>query len=156
VSHVAIVELCIDDLSDLKRACCELGLEFMEDKKTFKWYGKVIGNYKQSNSVCINGIWSKNRDTKDYGRCEHAIGIKGSDVSYELGVVKSSDGIGYKLVYDNWRGGKGLEDVIGINAIKLSREYSAQRVTSVAQRNGYRIVSREIDNSGNIRVRCSR
>ena len=39
MSHVATVEVQITDLDALKAACEKLGLEFVEEKTEFRWYG---------------------------------------------------------------------------------------------------------------------
>ena len=44
MSHIAKIELKIQSLEDLKTACKQLGLKFCENEKTYKWFGKWIGD----------------------------------------------------------------------------------------------------------------
>jgi hypothetical protein len=39
MSHISKIELVIQSLEDLKEACRQLGFEFMENQKTYKWFG---------------------------------------------------------------------------------------------------------------------
>jgi len=71
MSHISKIELEINDLATLKKACSRLGLEFLNNQKTFKWFGKQ-------------------------SECNHAIKIP--DGKYEIGVIKS--GAGYELQCD--------------------------------------------------------
>ena len=42
MSHVSHIQLKIFDLSAVKRACERLGFIFMENQKTYEWYGKLV------------------------------------------------------------------------------------------------------------------
>jgi hypothetical protein len=64
MSHISKIELQVNDLSTLRRACSRLGLELIQGQKTFKWYGQD-------------------------GRCDHAIKVPGAN--YEIGVLKVGD-----------------------------------------------------------------
>lgn len=60
MSHISKIELEVKDLGILSQACRKLGLEFIRDQESFKWYGRE--------SVC-----------------SHAIKVPGAD--YEIGVT---------------------------------------------------------------------
>jgi hypothetical protein len=64
MSHISRIELQVNDLGTLRRACSRLGLELIRGQKTFKWYGK---------------------DAK----CDHAIKVPGAN--YEIGVLKAGN-----------------------------------------------------------------
>ena len=40
MSHISKIELEVKDLGTLRQACIRLGLNMLEGKKTFKWYGQ--------------------------------------------------------------------------------------------------------------------
>ena len=61
MSHISKIELEVKDIAVLKKACRKLGLEFVQDQKTFQWYGKESS-------------------------CNHAIKVPGA--SYEIGVIR--------------------------------------------------------------------
>ena len=42
MSHVANVEVSINDLSALQSACAVLGLHFKHGQCTYKWFGKFL------------------------------------------------------------------------------------------------------------------
>lgn len=42
MSHVSHIQLKIYDLSAIKRACSRMGFRFMENQKTYIWYGKLV------------------------------------------------------------------------------------------------------------------
>jgi hypothetical protein len=64
MSHISKIELEVNDLGTLSRACSRLGLELIKGQKTFKWFGKD-------------------------GKCDHAIKVPNAD--YEIGVIKAGN-----------------------------------------------------------------
>lgn len=42
MSHVSHIQLKIYDLGAIKRACSRMGFRFMENQKTYTWYGKLV------------------------------------------------------------------------------------------------------------------
>ena len=64
MSHISKIELQVNDLGTLRRACSRLGLELIKGQKTFKWFGQD-------------------------GKCDHAIKIPGAN--YEIGVLKAGN-----------------------------------------------------------------
>lgn len=115
MSHVVVVDIEIKDLEMLKKACEDLGLVFKENKKTYKWYGRSVGDYKLPDGFTASEL----------GKCEHALSIKNNDSAYEIGVVKSKkNSESYSLLWDFWNGGYGLEKVVGKDCHKLINSYS--------------------------------
>jgi len=124
VSHVTLVDIEIKDLDALRQACVDLGLEFKEGQKTFKWYGTHVGDYD------IPAGFKKS----DMGKCDHAIGVKGNKDAYEIGVVKRRDGkSGYHLMWDFWNGGYGLQAAVGAKCGKLAQSYAEKVVQKKLQ-----------------------
>jgi len=116
MSHVSKIELKVKDLASLKRACKNLGLNFHENQKTFKWYGRVVGDYPLPQGF----------KKEDMGKCDHAISVKDNAQAYEVGACKARDGSGgYELLWDFWQGGYGLKGAIGEDGRELQEEYAA-------------------------------
>jgi hypothetical protein len=74
MSHITKIAIEINNIPALKAACKELGFTFMENQKSYKWYGRA-------------------------NKCEHAIKVEGA--TYEIGVVKLPNGK-YSLEYDTF------------------------------------------------------
>jgi hypothetical protein len=122
MSHVATVAPVIKNLDALERACEELGLVLKRGQRTHKWYGTWVQDYNAEDAAYRHGI-----RPEDYGKCEHAIGVKDNPDAYEIGLVPNPQGEGYKMAFDFWAGGRGLIDKIGgKNAEALCQEYGVQ------------------------------
>lgn len=99
------------DLEVIKEMCRRQGWEFLENQKTFVWYGRFVGDSPIPEGYSV----------EDYGKCDHAIRIPGCE--YELGVVKSKlGGEGYHVLGDFWSGGK-LDKVLGAQGEKFKQIY---------------------------------
>lgn len=109
MSHIAQIELEIQDLSILKQACTQLNLHFVQNQTTYRWYG-------------------------DTATCDHAIRVPGAD--YEVGVVKR--GNKHILLWDSWSTG-GLEQALGRNAGLLKQAYAVARVKQQAHLGKYKL-----------------
>jgi hypothetical protein len=136
MSHVATVDVHITNLDALKRACENLGLEFREGQKTYKWYGRHVGDYP------IPDGYNKN----DLGRCTHAIAIPGNSNAYEIGVVERRDGKeGFTLMWDFWNGGNGLQKIVGNDCNNLNQQYGKEQTIDFANENGYSYSEETLD-----------
>jgi hypothetical protein len=124
MSHIAKIELEINDPETLKLACERLGLQFMENQTTYSWFGTWIGD-----TALPEGI-----TTSDLGKCDHA--IKVPDAQYEIGIVKRDRK--YILLWDFWNQG-GLEQKLGKIAGRLKQAYTIERVRKEAKLKGHRI-----------------
>jgi hypothetical protein len=119
------------NIEALKRACKKVGLEFRENQKTYKWYGRWVQDYHGSNAAYKLGI-----NPEDYGKCEHAIGIPGNNTAYEIGICRNNEGK-MVMVWDFWGGGNGLESVAGKDCHKLVQAYSAEVTAETLTQQGY-------------------
>ena len=45
MSHVTVIAVELKDLDALKAVCAALGLEFRENQKTYRWYGRHVGDF---------------------------------------------------------------------------------------------------------------
>jgi hypothetical protein len=135
LSHIAKIALEIQSLEDLKSACKMLGFIFQENKQSYQWYGRWVGD-----SPLPEGITQE-----ELGKCDHAIKIP--ECAYEIGVVKR--GQKYILLWDSWHAG-GLEQKIGKDAGILKQFYTIERIKREAKQKKYQV--REIRNDQSIRL----
>lgn len=130
MSHVSTIKIEIKDLESLKKACKTLGLNFVENKVSYKWFGTFVGDHPLPEGFT----------KEDLGKCDHAIQIEGNKQAYEVGVVARKDGKpGYELLWDFWGGGYGLEEAIGKDGGKLVQNYSIEVATKAALMDGYAV-----------------
>lgn len=125
-SHIVKIATVIKSLDALKAAAAALGLEFRQGQQTYRWYGRSVGDYPLPDGI----------DSKQLGRCDHAIGIPGDHKAYEVGVVKMPNGT-YSLLWDFWNGGYGLESAIGKDGGMLTSEYNLQAAIEAANSLGW-------------------
>lgn len=132
MSHVRTSKAKCKLIDPLKRAVAKFPkLKWKEGQKTYKWWGVWANDYARADAAYKNGI-----DVEDYGKCEHAIGVEGTD--WEIGVCKRKDGQGYSLVWDFYgKSGQAIEAVIGSSAEKLMVEYQKQYLAQFASEQGF-------------------
>jgi len=121
VSHIAKIEMEINDLGALQAAAIRLGGELVIGQTNYKWYGEWIGNTPMPEGVTADNL----------GKCDHA--IRFPNAAYEVGVVQR--GNKYQLLWDNWKQG-GLESILGNNAGLLKQAYGIERARLEARRRG--------------------
>lgn len=138
MSHLAKIELEINDLTALDKACKRLGFELVREQKTYKWYGRWVGD-----APLPEGL-----DVSKLGTCEHA--IKVPNASYEVGVVKKANG-NYGLLWDYWGAG-GLAEKIGKDGGLLKQAYTLEKAKQEAVRKGYSVREQRINNKIELRV----
>jgi hypothetical protein len=130
MSHISKIQLEITDPEVLKLACERLGLQFIENQQTYKWYGSWVGDSPLPEGISI----------QDLGKCDHAIRVPGAQ--YEIGIVKRDRK--YILLWDFWHQG-GLEQKLGKNAGRLKQAYAVERVRKEARLKGHRICEQKTD-----------
>lgn len=146
MSHVATIEVEVKSLKALKMACINLGLEFVEGQRTYKWYGKWVQDYHGDDAAYKHGI-----KPEDYGKCDHAIRIPGNSNAYEIGVVRKANG-SYAIVYDFWGPGAVLKNYIGQDGNRLKQEYALCAATLAAQAEGFSVKRVNQQHDGTIRL----
>lgn len=145
MSHVATIDIHIKDLESLEKACQSLGLTLNKGKKSYKWFGRSVGDYP------LPAGFSK----EELGKCEHAISVNGKPGAYEVGVCQRRDGKpGFTLLWDFWKGGYGLEQAIGGGACKLKQYYAAQVSLKVLRRQGMRC-ELKVQQNGALKIRAT-
>lgn len=126
MSHIATVEIVVSSLDDLDAACNRLGLKLNRGQKTYKWYGRSVGDSPLPEGMTV----------ADLGKCEHAICIPGNETAYEIGVVRRQDG-NYTLAWDYWEGGFGLQEIAGENCNALKQAYAIEAAKRTALQQGF-------------------
>ena len=129
MSHVSKIELEVKSLEVLKKACQQMGFQFMTNQKTYQWFGRWMNDTPLPEGVKV----------EDIGKCDHAIKVPGCH--YEIGVVRLKDG--YTLLWDYWHSG-GLEQHIGPKAGKLKQAYATERIRQEAKLKGYRVSEKKM------------
>lgn len=130
MSHVAVIDVECKDLKALDKACQALGLVLLLNQRTYRWYGRSVGDYPIPAGLTA----------ADLGRCDHAIAIPNDSRAYQIGVVKRRDGKpGYQLLWDFYAGGYGMEAKVGKDAIKLRDRYAAEVAGAIYRKKGYRV-----------------
>lgn len=145
MSHVAQIELQVRDLEALKRAAKSLGLEFVENQRTYRWYGRSVGDYPLPEGFTV----------QDLGKCDHALRVPGNPHAYEIGVVRSRTSPGWVLLWDFWQGGYGLQELVGEGAHKLKQAYAVEAAKRAAQRAGHRFLGQTRKADGSIVLRIA-
>lgn len=136
MSHVTAIKVEIDKLEDLKKAVEAMGGIWREGQRTYKWYGRHVGDYPMPEGFT----------EADLGKCDHAIGLPG--VNYEVGVVKKANGK-YTLLYDFYghsgqHDGMKLKSHFGDNLGKLVTEYGVNRMKREARMRGYAVQRKQV------------
>jgi len=130
----------LKDLRAVKEACRELGLTFVEGRKTYAWYGASVGD-----TALPEGI-----TREQLGHCEHVIQVPGA--GYEIGLVKNPKTGGFRLLFDYWGPGKKIVDTLGGQGVpKLIQAYGICKATIEAKARGY-LVTRQPGKNGSVNL----
>lgn len=156
MSHVATIEVEIRDLQALKSACAELGVEFVENQKTYQCWGtgksvEQLASYERMSGKALMPMgWT----LEEMGRCEHAIRAKGPHGQYEIGVVQRRDGRpGYQLFCDlNSSAAEWARQACGEDFSKLRQTYAVEVAVRAAKRAGFRVVKKTIRTDGSVAI----
>lgn len=141
MSHVVVLDLEIKSLEAVKRLCENMGWQFLENQKSYHWYGTWVGDYEAEDAAVKQGILPE-----DLGKCDHAIHIPG--VEYELG-LKSSGGK-YTLLWDFWDA-RLAQAMGGKEGNRFMQEYGKASVTLEAEEQGFEWSARKLEN-GNYEI----
>jgi hypothetical protein len=116
MSHIQTIEVNITDLVTLKSACKRLGIEFMQDQKTFRWY-------------------------QGASECAHAIKVPGAN--YEIGVLKNGDRKGFTLQVDYYD--RKVTEKIGQLGGLFKQAYTLEKAKAEAIKKGYMVKEHRIN-----------
>ena len=133
MSHIAAVECEVRDLDVLRAAGERLGFEFMEGQRTHRWFGRFLNDWRSDRAAVAKGY-----DPATFGTCDHALRQKANPSGYEVGVTAQDDGT-YRLVYDSFGSGYGIEALAGPDLMRLRNEVAAEQALRFARQRGYRV-----------------
>jgi hypothetical protein len=138
MSHLTKSSVKIHDIDALETAAKELGGVLVRNQKTYRWYGRFVGD-----APLPEGI-----DKSTLGHCAHVIKVDGA--GYDVGVVKMKDG-SYTLLHDYWGPGAKLVEVFGDKLSKLAQQYSKTVTIKQARKHGYSVLQK-VTPSGAIKM----
>jgi len=148
MSDVVDCQIVVKDLDCVRLACDELGLEFKENQKTHKWFGRWVNDYDNEDAAYRAGI-----DPSQYGTCEHAIAVKNDSAAYEAGLLQNPNGEGFVMIFDFYgECGQRLQNKIGKNGAKLKTRYGVNLQKKIAKKYGYTKFREEPNECGNINL----
>ena len=136
MSHIESAKVVLTDLKAVKLACARLGVEFIEGRKAYTWYGRSVGDHPLPEGMTKESL----------GHCNHVIRVPGVD--YEVGLVELPDKKGYRLAYDFWgsaRQGGGLLAKFGKGLTNLIDAYSVEALKLKAKAKGYLATEKLVD-----------
>jgi len=124
MSHNEVIELEVTDLKTLSNTAKRLGGKLILNEKTYKWFGRNVGDYPLPEGIVES----------DLGKCEHKIKFPG--INYEVGVIKSKTTKGaYSLLWDFFD--RHLEKKMGgPKAISFIQNYTMEKATQAAMSKG--------------------
>ena len=124
MSHNEIIDLEVTDLKTLANTAKRLGGELKLNQKSYRWYGRNVGDHPLPEGVKVS----------DLGKCEHKIKFPG--ISYEVGVIKSKTQKGaYELLWDFYD--RGLKEKMGgSKAIAFIQHYTMEKTQQAAMQKG--------------------
>jgi hypothetical protein len=132
MSHIAVLEMAFRDLSALEAACAAVGATLDQAARKYAAY---YGQQK-----CNAGA------------------ITHPAANFGIGVNKEADG-SYRLAWDNWNIGMwagGLPEVFGADLTKLRQGYSSIVASRQMRRAGFRVQETRDEQTGDLRLICTR
>lgn len=128
----------------MKLAAADCGTEVVEGQTTHRWYGHWVGDWPLPKGLTEDQI----------GKCDHAIRVIGNDRAYEIGLtrIQGENGEEFRLSYDFWNGGYGLEEKVGKGCEKLMSRYSYHAATRKAASLGWSLKSEQVQEDGSLKL----
>jgi hypothetical protein len=124
MSHNEVIELEVTDLKTLAMTAKRLGGELKLNQKTYKWFGRNVGDYPLPEGI----------KESDLGKCEHKIHFPG--INYEVGVIKSKTQAGaYSLLWDFFDSSL-KRKMGGEKAIAFIQNYTMEKTKQAAMSKG--------------------
>lgn len=141
MSHIVSIAVKLTDLDAIKATCRELKLTFKPNQKTYRWYGRSVGD-----TPLPAGFTAA-----ELGQCEHAIEVPGAD--YDIGLARAKDGQGYVMLFDYWGPGQSIPNAIGgynadgtAHANRFVQLYGVHKATREAVKLGYTVRRENLKN----------
>ena len=131
------------ELDAVEQACAELGtVELHRDQHTYRWFGRFVGDSDSGRR------YAQEVNPDQWGRCAHAIVVKGKRDAYEVGLVENAAG-DYDLVFDSWGPGRAIIEACGDDLCRLRQTISAVICEREMARECFTAV-RTVDAHGNV------
>lgn len=113
MSHITSIKTELRDIEAVADTCNELGLTLKRGQKTYRWYGQAMGDVPEGFTKA------------DLGKCEHAIGVPGTD--WEIGLARANGKTGFTMLFDFYgTSGAPLKNAIGgVKGEKFLKTYAA-------------------------------
>lgn len=147
MSHVAQCKVVIKNLDDLEAAATRLGGKLVRGQNKIRWYAAGFVDdsstwkdfFSPEEAARIARLPKSERVAlinKEMGRADHAIVFP--KTQYDIGVMKEKDGT-FRLRWDQWSNGGGLNNYIGNDGGKFSQAYAIEATKRAARRKGFRV-----------------
>lgn len=159
MSHVAQCKVVIKNLDDLDAAAARLGGTLVRGQKGIRWYGRFVDDSKTwkefftpEEAARIARLPKSERIAiinKEMSRADHAIVFPGT--RYDVGVMKEKDGT-FRLRWDQYARGGGLNAKIGNDGGKFSQAYAIEATKRAARRKGF-MVKEEAQPNGHVKLK---
>jgi len=143
MSHVTKTGFTIyaTDLDAVEEACRVTGtVEFMRGQTSYRWYGSFLNDSESGRR------YAQEVSPEKWGRCDHAIRVKGNSEAYEIGLVRNAEG-NFDLVFDSWGPGRAIIEACGEDLYRLRQNITATICEREMARESYRSV-RSVDAEG--------
>lgn len=114
MSFIAPVDVEVKSISALEKTCEYLGLK-MEARPHYR-------RHEMAGRAGI-GTLPEGITTAMLDQCSYVLSVPNNGYTYEVGVIKHPTEDRYVMIYDNYMGGFGLEEMIGEGAVKLRQAY---------------------------------
>lgn len=159
MSHVAQCKVVVKSISTLEKAVERLGGKLVQGQKKIRWYAMGFVDdsstwkdfFTKEEAARIARLPKSERVeiiNKEMSRSDHAITFPGC--SYDVGVMQESDGT-FRLRWDQWAGGGGLNKFIGSDGGLLGQAYAIEAAKKAARLKGYMVTETKQDN-GSIKL----
>jgi hypothetical protein len=124
MSHITTVELELNNVESLRKACTDCNVELDVHKKRFDAFRKGMP-------------------------CDMAI-VGPEQNMYQVGVKRTEKGM--QLLCDNFVNGNGMTNLVGVDCGKLRQRYAYHQAMNAAQVNGYTVVGEQQMADGSIQL----
>jgi hypothetical protein len=147
MSHVAQCQVVIKSLFDLDAAAVRLGGRLVRGQNTIRWYNagfvddsttwKAFFTQAEADRIaCLPRAERVSIINAEMSRADHAIVFP--HTQYDVGVMAMPDGT-YRLRWDQYSRGGGLEKYIGPSGDKFSQAYAIEAAKRAARRKGFSV-----------------
>lgn len=148
MSHVARVDLVINDLDALASACIALSCTYDRTAVDYRWWGRSVGDYDSADAASKFGI-----PVSRYGKADAGV-ITVPGANWQIGVYQNPQKAGtYVLVYDYFGSeGEAIHRACGAGLAQLKAHYGAQVATKKLRAAGFQARTRVNQKTGRLQV----